>query len=308
MAVLLWGAVGATERYGRGQQDAHERKLAQTIVDGQIVSLRAAGGLSLGMQCFDAAGQPHSDTDAGAPCSYNSRGTASGCLGGNGTWCYIVRIAAGATKAVADSANVAVTYTVTVLWPTSQKAVVVYRLIQSNQDYSIQKASAAIGGMEYSGGDSPTAGNRGTSMVTKVIPRLADISGGPSVSLGVPVCKASDPCYGTAGHYIVAPRFTVVTNVPDSLINGCSWDFGDASALLQIAAGRSGCKNGEVVGHDYQDDWQMQNLPSYPQSCLAPLGSGVDTHAFLVRLTLHTTEGVDVVSGSPLRIILPSCG
>jgi hypothetical protein len=51
----------------------------------------------------------------------------------------------------------------------------------------------------------------------------------------------------------------------------------------------------------------MQHLPDYPNSCLAPLGSGVDSYVFLTTVTIHTTQNIDITNPSPHRTQMPGC-
>jgi len=182
---------------------------------------------------------------------------------------------------------------------------VVYRLMQANPAYQINVIHTPVM-------DQPV-GNMSTNLSQTVasgraITRLNDISGGPGVSISTPECIPNESCYGAAGKYNLTGVFTVATNIPSQLIAGCTWDFGDSSAPLELQADKPGCDNGQTITHDYRNAWQLQNLPPFPEACFAPLGSGVDTHVFLVNITLHTTEGVDVTSKAPLQLIMPSCG
>ena len=302
LAGAAWSAVHYTQARTRDARITRALRLATT----QLAELRSSSGLAMGMDCFDMTGQPHSATDAGAPCSYNPQGNASGCLGSLRVWCYMVRVTTTSNQGMAHSAATLVTYTSTVTWGVHQKVALVYRLVQTNQAYDVQSVTTVSDAVSSSEANAKATNVTTAPTVAGAINRLADISGGPSVSVGVPACKTNDSCYGAAGHYRLSSTFTVVTNVPDKLIVGCSWDYGDGSGV-QLAAGRTGCDNGQVMHHDYQNAWQLQNVPPFPQACFAPLGSGVDTHIFLVRVTLHTTEGVDITSSAPLRNVMPSC-
>ncbi len=304
MVTLFWAAGYAAVQYRHGRQNEAAQEGALVLADTQLTALRAAAGLALGRQCFDSRGAPESDTDPGAPCSYYPNTMASGCLSYTGLRCYAVHIISMHSRGTAANRQAAVTYRVEVTWGVASKVSVAYRLMQANAAYQINLIHTPAM-------DGPVNGtNTSLTQITstgKAITRLSDISGGPGISISTPECMPGEPCYGAAGKYNLTGVFTVVTNIPSQLITACTWDFGDGSAPAEVQAAKSGCDNGQTMVHEYRNAWQLQNLPPFPESCFAPLGSGVDTHGFLVRVTLHTTEGVDVTSKAPLQLIMPGC-
>jgi hypothetical protein len=308
LLALSGGGLYTGLRYEHGRQDQAVSKRAMTIATTQLAALRTAGRLALGKQCFDSRGTPKDSTDPDAPCSYYLNAMASGCLS-YVAQCYTVRIQPATTEGPATAEQVAVTYTIMVTWGKAGKLVMAYRLVQANQAYNVNVVHPNdVNVPEDTSTALPisTSYSQRTSGV-KAINRLSDISGGPSVGLSTSECEPTEPCYGAAGKYSLAGVFTVATNIPAQLINGCTWDFGGGSTTVEVAPGQPGCDDGQVMRHGYQSAWQLQNLPPFPQACFAPLGSGVDTHVFLVGITLHTTEGVDVSTKAPLQLILPSC-
>lgn len=304
MGGLTVSTVYAGMQYEQGRRERSDTKQAITLANRQIAALGTAKGLAPGRQCFDIQGTPRSATDPDAPCSYYPNGVASGCLSYWSGPCYMVRIVPDKLQGPVADKLIDVTYRVKVSWGKTNSLEVAYRMAQSNPAYNVNLVHD--GAANLLEGKSQTVQSSLKTTTGQAITKLSDISGGPSVSVSIPECKPGTSCYGAAGRYNLVDAFTIGTNVPSKLITGCSWNFGDDSGIVTVMDG-SGCGDGQTIQHDYHTDWQLQNIPPFPDACFAPLGSGVDTHIFLVTVTLHTTEGVDVASKAPVLTILPSC-
>jgi len=312
LCLVLLGGTAAGSRLVAQAHNARDRQRAVAVAEGQMRALQANHGLSAGETCFDTHGNPSSSQDAGAPCSYYVAGYHSGCLASTSPDCLSVRITAPVTTAAADVTSLPVTYLVQVGWQTSAsvrgQVTYPYRLVQANTAYNTNQVR--VGGTVGPGGNGPLGtadgeiGGVGTTAGGTPIHKLADIPGGPSASVAAASC-ASAIC--AAAGYDLTGHFMLTTNVPNKLIASCTWDFGDGSVPRSVAVGKPGCGDGQTVAHSYQATWQMQHLPDYPASCLAPRGSGVDSYVFLVSVTLQATDGTDIVSRSPHRAQLPGC-
>jgi len=314
MVVMLAGLVAALTYYANSRTADSQTQRAMVLARKQVSWLQTASGLSLGRQCFDAAGNPASSTDAGAPCSYAPDGTTSGCLSITEPYCYRVVITPGVVRDGKDATTLPVTYDIRVLWNDAFGKVgsvaLTYRLMQANSSYGVDLVSSGTSAPDSGGPQGVPTGRVygvGVSGGGHPVDALADLYGGPSVSVDGNACAVGDACYGAAGKYVFTSDYTMTTNIPDRLITSCTWDFGDGSAPVTTAVGEVGCGDGQSVNHNYKNAWQLQNLPPYPDSCLAPLGKDLDTHVFAATVTVHSTEGTDVAAKSSHRSLMPGC-
>jgi hypothetical protein len=187
-----------------------------------------------------------------------------------------------------------------------------YRIVESNSAFTAEKTgrsgSGGSGTDATIGVSNGVVGGVGTTQGGKFINTLADIPGGPSVGVDAASCSSTgSDCTARRGVYDLSGHFALSTNIPDKLIASCTWDFGDATPVEQIASIQTGCFDGQIVSHSYANTWQMQPVPPYPSACAAPLGTSLDSYTFLVTVTLHTVSGVDIVSSSPHHVAMPSC-
>jgi hypothetical protein len=288
---------------------------ALTLARVQLKALQSSDGLTAGDQCFDTTGASHAASDAGAPCSYTPKGK-SGCLSGSTAYCYEVQISR-VTSGSSDSAQLEqpVTYQVTVSWPGRPvergQVSVDYRVVESNSvyggDLTGRSGSGGSGNDATIGVANGVVGGVGTTLGGKYINTLADIPGGPSVSVSTATCSTGSGCTVPKGSYDLSGHFTVSTNIPDKLITSCSWDFGDGTPILDLLNTQNGCLNGQIVNHSYSGTWQMRPLPEYPLACASPLGTSLNSYTFLASVTLHTTSGTDILNASSHYVAMPSC-
>jgi len=314
VVLVLAGGGAAFAHLRANAQNTRDRQWALGLAGDQIRSLRASHGLSLGMQCFDSNNNPRAATEKSAPCSYDPRTRQPGCDTAARSDCAVVQIAPSSSlSAGVDDLTLPLTYSVQVSWGrlgARQQVTLAYQLVQANPAYGSD--SVRTGGTSGSGGNGPIGtadgevGGVGTTTGGTPIHKLADIPGGPGVGVGAAPCQAGAKCDSSTS-YDLSGHFLLTTNIPSKLITSCSWGFGDDTPVVTLGVTQVGCNNGEVVQHDYAGIWQMQHLPTYPASCLAPLGSGVDSYVFPVSVTIHTTQGIDVTSLSPHRTQMPAC-
>ncbi len=312
--LVVAGGCAAGSHLLSNTQNTRDRQWAVSLVGQQVQALQASHGLSSGMQCFDSNGNPRAATENSAPCDYTPKTHQPGCVNTIQSDCVVVLItAASSTNAGVEDTMLSLTYNVRVSWGhpgDRQQVAFMYQLVQANSAYVSNHINT--GGTTGVGGNGPIGtadgevGGSGTTAGGTPIHKLADIPGTPSVGLGAAACQASKPCDSNV-NYDLSGHFLLTTNIPSKLITGCTWTFGDDTPALELTINQTGCSNGEVVNHDYADIWQMQHLPDYPSSCLAPLGSGVDSYVFLVSVTVHTTQDVDFTSPSPHRTQMPGC-
>jgi hypothetical protein len=314
LAVILAGGYAAVSHLLASAQNTRDRQWALGLADAQIKGLQANHGLSIGLQCFDANQTPRAAAETARPCTYDPDTHKPGCDDAKRPDCATVLVTpAGSTTAGADAMTLPLNYTVRVSWGRAgdrQQVTDVYRLVQANSAYGSDYVKT--GGTTGTGGNGPIGtadgevGGTGTTVGGTPIHKLADIPGGPSVAVQAAACKTGDLCDSTTA-YDLAGHFVLTTNIPSKLITGCTWTFGDDTPQLELSVTQVGCSNGQVVNHSYASIWQMQHLPDYPNSCLAPLGSGVDSYVFLVGVTVHTTQNIDIASPSPHRTEMPGC-
>jgi hypothetical protein len=308
-------AYGTTSVLLAHQHNVQRQPKALALAHTQIEALRASNGLAGGDQCFDGHGAPHAASEPGAPCSYTPSGEP-GCLDGTAPYCYAVRIMmVSAEDAITSQSSVPVTYRVEVSWPGRSvergQVSLDYRIIESNSAYAAEgtgrSGSGGAGDDATIGVSNGVVGGVGTTLGGRFINTLADIPGGPSVSINTASCSVGSGCTVHSGAYDLTGHFALSTNIPDKLIASCTWNFGDGTSGLQIISTQTGCFDGQIVNHSYADTWQMQPVPPYPAACASPLGTSLDAYTFLVGVTLHTTSGVDIASVSPHHTAMPSC-
>lgn len=314
LALVLAGGYAAVSHLLGSARSTRDRQWALGIADTQIQGLQTNHGLSIGLQCFDAKQTPRSATEATRPCSYDPATHRPGCDNAKRSDCVTVLVTpAGSTTADTNVTTLPLNYTVRVSWGRAgdrQQVTDLYRLVQANPAYGGDHVNT--GGTTGTGGNGPIGtadgevGGTGTTVGGTPIHKLADIPGGPSVAAQAALCKVGARCDSTTA-YDLFGHFMLTTNIPSKLITGCTWTFGDDTPQLDLRVTQVGCSNGDVVDHDYSGIWQMQHLPDYPNACLAPLGSGVDSYVFLASVTVHTTQNIDITSPSPHRTEMPGC-